>query len=218
MLPKQRTKYPRTPHLPWSPGRSSDDKVISSAAQFKERQVVVTVKMDGENTTMYKDGVHARSIDSGHHPSRAWVKAFQAQIGHRIPDGFRVCGENLFARHSIAYTNLPSYFLGFSVWERDVCLSWYDTVLWFDRLGICSVEVVWEGMWNENVVRNLTVEGEGYVVRLRNDFLYADFAASVAKYVKENHVQTDQHWMHGPVIPNLCRKKEPSARGAERLT
>lgn len=201
-----RIKYPSTLHLPWSPGRAGEDKVLDSTAHFKGQQVVVTVKMDGENTTMYRDGVHARSVDSRHHVSRAWVKSFQAQLGHLVPEGFRVCGENLYARHSIAYTDLPSYFLGFSIWNGAVCFSWDDTLSWFDRLGILAVEIMWEGTWDEDIVRALAVEGEGYVVRLRGSFQYEDFATSVAKHVRENHVQTDQHWMRGPVVPNLLRK------------
>ncbi|MEL7307213.1 MAG: RNA ligase family protein, partial [Pseudomonadota bacterium] len=39
-----------------------------------------------------------------------------------------MCGENLYARHSISYNNLPSYFMAFSVWnELNQCLSWQDT-------------------------------------------------------------------------------------------
>lgn len=87
-----RCKYPRTPHLPWSPGVSDDDILLNTASFFENKQVVVTEKMDGENTTVYRDFIHARSIDSRFHPSRTWVKAMQAQIGYQIPDGWRICG------------------------------------------------------------------------------------------------------------------------------
>jgi len=93
------------------------------------RDVVVTEKMDGENTTLYSDGLHARSVDSRHHPSRAWIKAFHAQWRHLIPEGWRLCGENLFAQHSIHYERLPSYFMLFSIWdEHNHCLSWNETL------------------------------------------------------------------------------------------
>jgi hypothetical protein len=42
-------KYPRTWHLPWSPGITKDDRVIPSCDQFVGKNIVVTVKMDGEN-------------------------------------------------------------------------------------------------------------------------------------------------------------------------
>jgi hypothetical protein len=44
-----RVKYPRTHHLPWSPGRSSDDVVMTSCEQFEGKRVIVSVKMDGES-------------------------------------------------------------------------------------------------------------------------------------------------------------------------
>ncbi len=43
-----RIKYPRTFHLPWSPGLTKDDKRIENLDGFIGREVVVTEKMDGE--------------------------------------------------------------------------------------------------------------------------------------------------------------------------
>lgn len=105
-----RYKYPRTLHLPWSESVQSDDKMVSSCQHFEGKEVVVTEKMDGENTSIYCDGIHARSLDSRHHPSRSWVKGLQARIGWQIPEGWRLCGENVYAVHSIRYDDLESYF------------------------------------------------------------------------------------------------------------
>lgn len=69
-----RVKYPRTFHLPWSRSYTHDDKVLKHVQHFEGKEVVVTEKMDGENTTMYRDYLHARSIDSKDHPSRHWIK------------------------------------------------------------------------------------------------------------------------------------------------
>ena len=112
---KQYYKYPRTPHLPWSQGASADDSLLKDSKLFEGQEVVITEKMDGENTTMYPDHIHARSIDSRHHPSRTWVKSLHGSIAHLIPQGWRLCGENLYAQHSIAYEGLKSYFYLFSV-------------------------------------------------------------------------------------------------------
>lgn len=96
------TKYPRTFHFPWSPGRSDDDKVLQDTSCFLNRHVVVTEKMDGENSTLYPGGkIHARSIDSSSHPSRDWLKKFWSERCHNLGDDMRVCGENLYAKHSI---------------------------------------------------------------------------------------------------------------------
>ncbi|HXO26091.1 MAG TPA: RNA ligase family protein [Thermoanaerobaculia bacterium] len=205
-MPACRYKYPRTPHLPWSPGASPDDLLLDSLDCFSGREVVITEKLDGENTTLYPEGLHARSIDSRHHPSRDWVKSLHGSIRHLIPAGFRVCGENLYARHSIAYEGLRSYFYVFSIWNQDnLCLGWDETLEWSELLGLEVVPTLLRGRWDETATRALALDfllQEGYVVRTTAAFAYDDFGRHVAKWVRTGHVQTDEHWMFSEVVPN----------------
>lgn len=204
-----RFKYPRTLHLPWSPGITSDDVRHVDASCFEGKNVIVTEKMDGENTTMYSDYIHARSITSQGHASRDWVKNLHARLRFQIPVGFRVCGENLYARHSIPYEELASYFYLFSVWnEQNKCLSWSDTIAWSLKLEVPHPKVLYEGKWNEKLIKNLSVDNtlcEGYVVRLSEEFEYDNFAQSTAKWVRSDHLQTDGDWKHKKVIPNKLK-------------
>lgn len=231
-----RVKYPRTYHLPWSPGVGKDDRVVEDVdAMFGGREIIVTEKMDGENTTMYRDYIHARSLEYSPHDSRARVKAMWAAIAHDIPDGWRVCGENLYAEHSIHYDSLESYFYVFSIWnEKNVCLSWDETKDWAALLGFPTVPVLDRGMWGETGLppgwrtrdehwvtdcwRNLggiwvheDNEGgpsEGYVIRNASEFHYKAFRRNVAKYVRANHVQhKDGHWSNRRVVPNGLKYK-----------
>ncbi|UUU24362.1 RNA ligase family protein [Streptomyces sp. DSM 40750] len=201
-----RTHYPRTRHLPWSPGATADDLRVTDLSGLRGREVIVTEKLDGENTTLYADGLHARSLDSAHHPSRTWVKALQARVGHAIPEGWRVCGENMFARHSIAYDDLESWFYGFSVWDGDGrCLDWDRTVAFLRGLGIPVPRVLWRGGFDERALRALRLDlgrQEGYVVRVVDGFGAEEFGARVAKWVRAGHVRTDTHWMHAAVVEN----------------
>jgi hypothetical protein len=205
-----RVKYSRTMHLPWSPGLSNDDKLIESLDAFLGKRVIVSEKMDGENTTLYPDGyLHARSTDGRDHPSRDWVKAFWASRCHDLPQGWRVCGENLFAVHSVRYEGLPSYFFGFSIWdETNTALSWDETMEWFTLLGITPVPVLYDGIWDEALIRGLYREErdrdtrEGYVVRVADQIPVDNFRTHVAKYVRAQHVQTDTHWMHAEIVRN----------------
>jgi hypothetical protein len=196
-------KYPRTHHLPWSENINNDDRVIPHLRVMESEEVVVTEKMDGENTTMYPDHIHARSIFSGSHPSRDWVKNFWSKICGDIPQGWRVCGENVFAKHSIHYGNLPSYFMGFSIWnEKNICLSWDETLEWFQLLGIVPVPVLYRGIFNETKIKQLWnpckhSSSEGYVVRLSKQLDYGTFRFAVGKFVRKDHIQTVKHWMHG---------------------
>ncbi len=206
-----RIKYPRTNHLPFSMGVTSDDKVLKNTSHFEGELVIVTEKMDGENTNIYTDGFHARSIDSKHHSSRDWIAKIQSEIGYRIPEGWRICGENLFAKHSIEYADLPSYFLAFSVWNEDnICLSWEETKKFLVELDLNHPKVLYEGMWDEKKIKGLVKEldlerQEGFVVRKASSFKYEDFSNSVAKFVRKNHVNTSEHWMHQKITPNKLK-------------
>lgn len=207
-----RIKYPRTLHAPFSPGVQSDDKVIQSTGQFYGHRVILTEKMDGENTSMYNHGIHARSVDSAHHPSRDMVKRIWGEICWFIPDDYRICGENMYARHSIEYNDLDSYFYIFSLWKKNTCLSWDDTAKYAQAIGLPTVRVLYDGQYDKNLIREIC-EGldhskvEGAVLRIADEFDYSDFNKFVMKYVRAGHVQTDKHWMTQKIVPNELTKK-----------
>lgn len=211
----QRYKYPRSYHLPWSEGATSDDKTLTSVDHFVGREVVVSEKCDGENTTLYSDGyMHARSLDGRTHESQAWVRALAATMVGNLPAGWRVCGENLYARHSLGYDRLGSYFYVFAIYDQDNrCLSWDDTVEWAALLGLEVVPVRYRGLWDEAAVKGcydgssaFGNEGEGYVVRVTGGYHYTEFSRSLAKFVRRGHVQEGAaHWRSLAVTPNILR-------------
>jgi hypothetical protein len=203
-------KPPRTWHLPWSLGRTPDDRVLANLDAFRGERVVVTVKKDGGNTSLYSDVCHGRSVDGRDHPMMHWVKNFHAGIAHDIPEAWRIVGENLFARHSIAYRDLPSYFLGFQVWNaRNVCLDWDSTLEWFSLLGVSPVEIVFDGLFDEAAIRRIgqTLDldaEEGYVVRVARAFTYAEYKTCVGKFVRagHNHLHNKRTMV---IVPNGLR-------------
>lgn len=203
-------KYPRTPHVNWS-NPSSDDKISDNIDELLSKEVVISEKLDGENTTMYRDGVHARSLDSKNHPSRNWVKNLQAQIGYNIPEGFRICGENLFAKHSIHYTNLTSYFYVFGVYDQNnVCLFWDEVKEWANLLGLQTVPELGRGFFTREALEKLWTgesalggPSEGYVIRAAAAFHYNEHWKNTAKFVRNNHVTTSEHWMQQEIVKNI---------------
>lgn len=206
------TKYPKTFHLPWSPGKSNDDKVQHDLSAFIGKRVVITEKMDGENTTIYPSGIcHARSIDSCNHPSRHWVTAFSIKTADKMPDdlkhiGFRLCGENLYAKHSIHYQDLESYFLLFNVWEKQLCFNWDETIEIARQLDISTVPVLYDGIFDELLIKalpnTLRNNQEGFVMRLADEIDLIDWGKSVVKWVRPNHIQTNVHWFNQEIIKN----------------
>lgn len=213
-------KYPRTYHLPTSPGLQNDDRRLPSLAPFMGRRVIGTEKIDGEGATMTPDKTYPRSPDGRYHPSRDLMKAFHATKKADIPTDWRISGEYAYARHSIAYTReignaLPAWFLGFGVWDHhNVLLGWDQTLEVFEMLDIMPVPVLYDGPFYEGLADDLAksidpVRQEGFVLRVADPIPYPNgtgdsgrFFHEVAKWVRHGHVQTDQHWMNGPVVPN----------------
>ncbi len=207
-----RVKYPRTNHLPWSQSVQKDDRVLSSTSQFEGREVLVSEKFDGENTTILSNYIHARSVTASAHVSRNLLRSFAARFQHDIPDGWRICGENVFAKHSICYDDLPHHFLGFSAWnDRNQCLSWDETLDIFTILGVTPVRVLYRGLYDEKIIRALWNEKmrdrvEGYVMRVVDEFSYGDFRSLVGKFVRSNHVAASRHWKTQIVTPNQFKE------------
>lgn len=206
-----KVKYPRSYHLPFSPGATSDDKKWSNEQAITYttgKDLVVTEKMDGSNVTLYSDYYHNRSINTSYHPAFDWIKRYHSEIAINIPNELRICGEYLYNTHSISYDNLESYFYGFSVWEGAKCLSWEDTLEWFKLLDITPVPTVAENIgYNEKLISAIgeyTVNQgkEGIVIRNIDSFNIDSFSQNLAKYVRANHVTSSEHWLHSKLVQN----------------
>lgn len=135
--------------------------------------------MDGENTSIYSDGyLHARSIDADAHFTQSWARNLAARVGHELPEGWRISGENLWARHSIKYDDLESFFYLFSIWnEKNFSLSWDETAQWAQLLDVAIVPVFYDGEFDEKKIREafepFRAKHEGYVIRLADSFHYS---------------------------------------------
>ena len=217
----ERHKFPRTPHFPWSPGFSGDDDKLVKVDQFESmHEIIVTEKLDGENTSVYSDGyLHARSMDGTSHPSRDWVKRHMASRYHDIPKDWRVCGESVYGIHSIEYDNLHTAFFVFSVIdETDRVLSWDDIVEFCQLLDLETVPLIYRGHWDEEKIKNILPEKskfgpkiEGYVVRNAAAFDMSDYALNVAKFVRKGHIQTDDHWLKNWKSATIKKENDDNA-------
>jgi hypothetical protein len=224
-------KFPRTYHMPFSPGVTSDDKVHKSLDHFIGKEVIVTEKLDGENTTHTRVKTHARSVDSKAHWSRERMKVLQNELKWKLElpqfvDIHRICGENMVATHSISYKSLPSYFLCFAIWDRfNVCYGWDDMEILCSELDLELVPLLARGIFmKDNKI--LQADGtiiklndlytgvskfggvqEGMVMRVAHSFYYHAYDKMVAKYVRANHVTSDEHWMYQSAVENKLAEK-----------
>lgn len=203
-----RRKYPRTPHLPSSPGATADDKRITNIAarQLFSTEVVVTEKMDGGNVTLSRNYFHARSTNDTTPLWERHAKGAWAAIAHDIPRGWRVSAESLWARRSVPYTDLPGYLMVIGIWNGDTLLSWPETVEWATLLELPTVpflgsaqsEAECLGIWSS---RHSPDTSEGFVVRSRDAIPLSEFGMRVAKWVRPNHVRTSAAWRTSTTFP-----------------
>lgn len=209
-------KYPRTFHLPQSLTKHADDKVLGSVEYLRGAELVVTEKMDGENTTMSRDKIHARSVDSAVHSSQSWVRNLWSRIRFDIPEGVRLCGENMYATHSIFYNDLTSYFYLFGVWDGQTLLSWDDTVDYAELFGLPTPRVLYRGSDFDAALRAWDLDSEvseGFVVRQVGEIPLRDFGRCVGKFVRENHVRTPDHGWRSRNDYRINRLTGPPSRG-----
>ena len=209
-------KYPRTYHLPWSPGATSDDKKLQEGwfDFYKGKEVVFTEKLDGENTAMTHYDVYARSHGA---PTRSpWSRnlwdpsdGLYWKIKQYIGPNETIYGENLYGEHSIHYDALDAYWHMFAVNDGNLWYSWDEVKEFAKILGVPHVpelercvlreegevkEIIDELMNNYTSYYANRSGREGIVMRITDSFPIMEFPHYVCKYVRSNHVQTDEHW------------------------
>lgn len=109
------------------------------------------------------------------------------------------------------YKDLESYFYGFSIWDRNTCLSWDETLEWFELLNITPVQEVYRGIYDRKIIQALfknldKTKEEGFVIRITDSFEYSQFSKSLCKLVRSNHVTSNAHWKFKKIIPNKLKE------------
>jgi ATP-dependent RNA circularization protein (DNA/RNA ligase family) len=217
---ENKVKYPRSWHLSYSEKSTSDDKKHLDDNHFINKEVIVSIKMDGENTTIYNDYIHARSLDSKiDSEDRRWIDNLRKhKIEGNINDDMRICGENMFYKHTCSYNQLKSMFYVFSIWENDNCLSWIETTKLCDKLGLKIVPIIYNGIYDKKTILNKFNEFinssnddvEGFVIRIKDNFNISNFPSSLNKYVRTSFEIPDQHWKYSKKSLNkLENNKNP---------
>lgn len=145
--------------------------------------------------------------------TRDWVKGLWSRISYLLDDNMRICGENLYAVHSIKYDNLESYFMMFSMWINNKCLSWDETVEYAKIIGVKTVPVIYDGVYDKDKIieafKPYEEENEGYVIRIADEFNYIDFRKSIAKFVRPEFREMVNN-SHGHWISKKIEKNELS--------
>jgi hypothetical protein len=125
-------KYPRTRHLEGSRLQPGDEDLAQ--APFSEvagRNLVVEEKLDGANAALSFDEEGKLWLQSRGHfltggwrerhfaPFKQWAAQHSAALHDRLGHRHVLYGEWLYAKHTIFYDALPSWFLEFDVLDRE---------------------------------------------------------------------------------------------------
>lgn len=209
------SKYPRTFHLPFSPGTTNDDRIADDISNIIGNEIVITEKLDGSNCAIEKGGVYDRS--HAVYTDKTWsvgVRQIHSMIKPYLDDNVILYGENMEGIHSIEYKRLTTHFYMFGVKEGEYFTNWKNINFYSNVLGVTTVPVWYEGIIqseeelkeivNEIISKPSRLEGydtetqeeimEGIVIRPKNSFHEKDFHKNVFKWVRKSHVKTNDHW------------------------
>ena len=214
----QSEKYGRTYHYPFSPGTTSDDRINHDYWEDLQQinQLIHTEKLDGENNCLNKFGVFARSHAAPTtSPWTATLRQYWQQVKNDLHE-LEIFVENLYAVHSIKYTELEHHFYAFAVREGDTWLSWDETKFYAAMLNLPVVPEITainrpadKADFEKNVLQIVAGAGaftpkdtvsqqfttmEGIVTRNAASYTTDVFKHNVFKYVRKGHVKTNEHW------------------------
>ena len=200
-------KYPRTYHFDFSPGTTSDDRIAKDFSNIIGVPIILTEKLDGENNSLTSKGVYARSHTD--FTISAWsskVRQLHNVLKHGISEDLYIFGEAMSAIHSIEYTELISHFYMFGARYKGTWSSWQEVEDYAFLLDLPTVPVLFKGTVNSYRELKELVEGlvykpsalggirEGIVGRVQREFADEEFENCVFKWVRKDHVTTNEHW------------------------
>jgi len=230
-------RFPHTPHLAWlGEGTPRDDKVLppAEARSLLTGDVVVEEKLDGANLgiSLTSDGT-LRFQNRGQYLVQpysgqfqrltSWVERNQPAVSGVLGEGQILFGEWCAARHSVAYDQLPDWFLVFDVFDRVRREFWSTSrrdVL-AHRAGLQVVPLLFEGHTTLAALKDLVTTAksrfcsgtiEGLVIRRQS----AEWLTARAKLVRSDFVQNiGDHWRRRAIEWNRVQPVSVTASGEQ---
>jgi hypothetical protein len=123
-------KYPRTLHVEGSNLQIGDPGKKIPFSELAGKHLVVEEKMDGSNSAVGLDIYGQLYLQSRGHillggrretqfdMLKSMMHPMRSRLAEVLGERYVMFGEWLYARHTIYYDKLPSYFMEFDVWDR----------------------------------------------------------------------------------------------------
>ncbi len=215
-------KFPSTPHLAIFPGVSIRGDKVLDEEQRKEllsHNLIVEEKIDGANLGISFDGEGDILLQNrGSYLSKPftgqwkklpdWLRVKSDLLFDALEDRLILFGEWCYARHSVSYSKLPSWFLGFDILEKKTLVFWpvnkRNNLL--GKIGIPAAPLLTNGHFSFPELEELLTcsklssePAEGIYLRYERD----GKLVSRAKLVRPAFIQTvNEHWAKSQIQPN----------------
>ncbi len=218
-------RFPHTPHIAWlGEGSPRDDKVLTpdEIARLLSGPVVIEEKLDGANLglSVGSDGL-VRAQNRGHyleHPFpgqfeklEIWLRQHEDRLFDALGEDLILFGEWCAARHSLDYSRLPDWFVGFDVYDRRREAFWSTTRrdALLSALGLPAIRRLAAGEYTVDGLKALVLGSgsnyrdgvlEGIVIRHEDP----DWLLDRAKLVRHDFTQAIlEHWRKRRIEWNL---------------
>lgn len=215
-------KFPSTPHLAVLPRVSiRGDKVLDEEQrkEFLSHKLIVEEKIDGANLGIsFDDGGNLFLQNRGSYLDKPfsgqwkklpdWLQVKSELLFDALEDQLILFGEWCYARHSVSYSKLPSWFLGFDILEKRTLIFWSakkrNSLL--KKIDIPPVPLLANGHFSFSELEELLASSklssepaEGIYLRYERD----GRLVSRAKLVRPAFIQAvNKHWSKSQIRPN----------------
>ena len=218
-------KFPSTPHLAFtSKNVARSDKLLD--AEKKEillsNTVTIEEKIDGANLgisfsssgdiLLQNRGQYLiPPLDGQWKNIPMWISMHQDGLFDILEDKYILFGEWCYAKHSITYSKLPDWFIGFDIYDitsqKFLAVPFRNRIL--ERAGIVVVPQIKHGKFTMNEIPILLKQsayGESPCEGLYFRYDVDNWLEIRAKYVRSTFIQSiDQHWRSGPIQNNKIK-------------
>ncbi len=192
-------KYPRTPHLKGSKLQAGDEDLSQiNFAEIAGKNLVVEEKIDGANCGISFDIDGKLLLQSrghylmgggreGHYDLfKQWASVHREIFFEVLGTRYIMYGEWMYVKHRLYYDALPHYFMEFDIFdrEREVFLDTAERKKMTDKMPICSVPVLGEGVFSSTEEILKLLKKSLYTTEKREENLRA--------YCEENGLKIDE--------------------------
>lgn len=212
-------KYPKTYHLAGSKGIEDTDSVPFSA--ILNTKLVIEEKVDGSCVGIAFDQgkpiiKHRNQDVRGEQWDllKAWVSEHEEELYDKLEERYIMYGEWLYARHTISYDCLPSYFLEYDIFDTlsGKFLSTPNRKLLLANTSVTSVKVLATECFRipQDIVKlfgqsNYRLNGpmEGLYLKLEDSEKVVSRYKYIDKGFLDQILSSGTHWMSRTLVKNL---------------